>query len=358
MRIRSDFEICESNTLLGKELNVGIKSINSFVKIPQKDIPTFLEYFEKIKSSDINDIKEGFNEREDHYTKSLDDLGYFNNNIEAKPAFNEFKKIGYDLFKYYFKKKATNSGNELVLKASIFLLLLLIVFIIFNTSYIFQEINLLEINLLELLGIGFLMTNFIFISHELGHYLFAKVVGVSVNSMKVVIYIFSPVYIVEYEGLNLYPLRKRIPVILGGIYIHILYVAIGISLNLFLNIDSKWLDIFIVGNSSMILTNLNFIGPTDGYFLVTNLLGVTNLRLKGYKGLKMIFSQKKLPENRIDKICVIVISFLMLFSLVSIFIAFRVWGSMLGIPSIYTNVLSFISIVFALFSLILKIGKI
>ncbi|MDR0690605.1 MAG: hypothetical protein LBF32_00760 [Streptococcaceae bacterium] len=75
----------------------------------------------------------------------------------------------------------------------------------------------------------------------------------------------------------------------------------GILLLLNFKIHSQILIMFIISNISMIFTNLLPFGTSDGYFILSSILGIFNLRLAGYRAINSWM--KKLKTTRYDSIC-------------------------------------------------------
>ena len=166
-----------------------------------------------------------------------------------------------------------------VIKALLFLAVLTIGFGIYhNFSNITSE-N-LESVWLYLLLFGFISVTF----HEFGHATAAHYFGAAHGGIGGGFYLFSPVYFADVTDIWKLKPRKRIIVNLAGIYFELLicsiYVIIGIAFNIdFLSI----VGLFIVLGT---LFNLNPFLRSDGYWILTDALGIPNLYKKSSESLK------------------------------------------------------------------------
>jgi len=238
---------------------------------------------------------------------------------------------------------------------------LALVLLVANVGYLVStlpSVDIFSFNVFEMVFVGLIMSQLILFSHEMGHYLVARTFGVRVSSFKIVFYLFFPVYLVEYEGLTLYALRKRCVIILGGIYIHLVYAAIGTLIARIFALENQWIYLFITANLTMIMTSLNLATISDGYFLVTNIIGITNLRYKAYKALNKLFTQRTLPVGNIDRLCMVVFVCFLLFSSINFYFTAVLWGStILSIPIIYISLGTIALMTYFVLRLFYKITK-
>lgn len=88
---------------------------------------------------------------------------------------------------------------------------------------------------------------------------------------------------------------EKVCVASGGIVIHLINIVFG-TIIYSLGIEHVVLCVWIIANMGMVIGNLMFLGPTDGYFILTSLLGIYNFRYIGYKTLCYCIYKKEIDQ--------------------------------------------------------------
>lgn len=361
MKLRDDVEYIINKTLLGKQVICGIKSENSFIKVPTKYRDNFVNFLDFIKGKEIDKIYEDLSEDEHLYIKILDLAGYLDNETPIKRSFNEYDKIGTNFLKKDLHKSKffTPVRN---LKSFFFLYFLIavfcITFIVLNLKSIFFKVDIKSLSLLDIVVCLTVMPVTVILLHEFGHYSVAQKLNVRAKSLKFGFFIVYPIALVEYEGLPLYPISKRVCVILGGVYMHMICACVGLVILKVSGITSNMLNIWIASNVSMMFSNLSCCSISDGYFLASSLVGVNNLRLKGYRFLNKLIKDKIISQKKDERISGVILSCLFISSFIGMYATSMYWLDMLSINNWYAIVISMTLCMFTFVNLIIKILKI
>jgi|TARA_B110000037_G_scaffold221513_1_gene292797 putative peptide zinc metalloprotease protein len=211
------------------------------------------------------------------YTK-LGKYGIIENNfIKIKP--NEkpsYLKLSFIVIPSNFISKITPSLKFLfyprVLKFLISLCFTIIIFtVITNYNDILKQ-NFGEINWIMFFCLSFLSVTF----HEFGHVTATEYFGAKQDGIGGGFYLFSPVYFADVTDIWKLKPNQRIIVNLAGIYFELLICTIYIILALSFNF--KFLMIFASVIFLRTLINLNPFLRSDGYWVLTDKLGIPNLR--------------------------------------------------------------------------------
>jgi len=145
----------------------------------------------------------------------------------------------------------------------------------------------------------------------------------------------------------------------GGIYFKFIMAFLGILLKALLPeyFHGAVIDIWIAANISTIITNLGLFGMTDGYFMMTMLVGILDLRLKGFKYLNNLFNGNKVKLNSRYQICGLILLGLFVSSLVSIFININYWLGLFELSSFILYIAFTIIIIYLTGKFIHKIKR-
>lgn len=155
----------------------------------------------------------------------------------------------------------------------------------------------------------------------------------------------------------MYPTWKKVLVSSAGISVHFFNMLIGIFLTS-LGIKNIILTVWIIANIGMAITNLMFLGPTDGYFIFTSLIGVYNFRYRGYKALhRFLYGHGKII-NSLEGFYGFLLVSLWSLSFFGIYKSAMYYSLIFGINSFYTIVLSIVIISLLLIRFLLKIKNV
>lgn len=114
--------------------------------------------------------------------------------------------------------------------------------------------------------------------HELGHIAASKLYGSIPKSLGVGIYFISPVIFVDVDDSWKLKKNQRVIVDLGGVYFQVIYSTLLLFIY-FLNYNPVFIILYFMFMTSVIF-NLNPFLKYDGYWFLSDLLGVYNLNKK------------------------------------------------------------------------------
>lgn len=352
MKVREDVCYNINYTLTGKILLVGIKGANSFVKLESKYVNAAIEFIERYRSTDIE--PGNLNSTEKKLCNSLSKIGYLDNGVKPKESFNEFKRIGKLFFSIKPKNNSIFATVNHTVKIVFFVLsiIAMLSFIGINSIFIPYKIDYIHMELWEIIFTISIFPGAVLAVHEIGHCFIAKCFGIKIESISMGWFFIYPLVLVQYNGLNLEKQSKKILVMAGGVYFNLIMVFAGILLKvLFPEVASgAVIDIWISANISTIITNLGLFGMTDGYFIVSTLVGIMDIRLKGYKYLNVLLNKNERKLGNDYKICGLLLMGLFLSGLISVFVNLDYWLTLFNLPKYIFYVL------FAGFTLLL-IGR-
>lgn len=357
MLINKDFTYVVSKTLLGDKLLVGTKHNNSYLEIRSEYFDSFFSLISTIESLDnfsIADIE--LDPKEKELLTVFIKKGYIGDKVESKSSFNEVKS----LITMFFNKDLTNWNFMNVRNIKFFYISYIVFFILF-IGYILKNIQSISfsLNFLSFNRIAFFIILFPVILgiHELGHFLVAQIVGVKVKSLTIGWMITNPIVYLDYYGLNLNDTSKKLAVISGGIFSHLLFASLGIFIS---NnyVSNFYVSLFILCNISMVITNILFFGPSDGYFFLTNLIGIYNLRYRAYKAIKALFANKLNLLSSVDKVAGIILVLLLFISFASLFETILYGCGILNISYSLSVILASVVNIYFCIKLCIKIKKI
>lgn len=153
-----------------------------------------------------------------------------------------------------------------------------VISIVFATMDDRAQTNIDFFNSYQLLTLSSLCFIFTFF-HEIGHASASYQMGCPASNIGMGFYIFLPVFFTDVSRIWTLPKRKRLLVNIGGIYFQLL-INILLILGYFLikNDSAKeWFLYLFASNSVVITTSLLPFFRNDGYWIVSDLLGIPNL---------------------------------------------------------------------------------
>lgn len=125
--------------------------------------------------------------------------------------------------------------------------------------------------------------------HELGHAVAARYHGVRVGKVGVMFFLFAPLaYVDVTDAWKLRSRLCRVQIALGGVYVELAFAAIAAWAWWFLP-AGMWKHLsaqfFLVAGPATLLVNANPLLRLDGYYVVSDLTDIANLRMHGRKQL-------------------------------------------------------------------------
>jgi putative peptide zinc metalloprotease protein len=140
--------------------------------------------------------------------------------------------------------------------------------------------------------------------HELGHGLFCRKFGGEVHAAGIMLMIFSPVPYVDATSSWAFRERhQRLAVAAAGMLVELLLAALALAL--WSNTGQGWLhrfcyNIIFISSVSTVLFNINPLLRFDGYYILTDLIGMPNLQSRSMSQLqylvkRWVFGVRALP---------------------------------------------------------------
>lgn len=357
--LHEGFTYTDCKTLTGYRLIAGIKEKNSYILIKNKYRTAFFTLMDKISKREGNISELSLSIDEHEILDVLKAKGYYDNHSKLNESFNEFNRfvnVFFSIPTVNFDWLTWKNQNSLYF-TYITIWILSIIYIINNISLVTQTLSPSDFTILEIMFCIVIMSNVVSLTHEFGHYILSQFLGVKASRVTYGLFIAWPVIYVEYFGLNLYSTAKKITVISAGIFIHLANVVLGIFISNNIT-DHKLINVWIVCNMGMFFNNMWLIGPTDGYFFISNALGIYNLRLKGYRAISSIIKRHKYSLDKVSILSAIGVIFTWIISILSIRISISYYSLILGINQTYTMYAIRIAIILLLIRFLHKIYKI
>ncbi len=325
IRLKEDFRYVENRTLLGKKLVVGLKNSNSYVQIPEKYRESFYTFVYKIQN---NLTRNRLSDQEMTLYELFRKHGYFEGAKDVRPSFNEYNSLVKVFWKMDFPKSGTSEvmrWKKGIVYCLFFLICVLGTLIFFqNYQYVDYVIDLRKFSVLEIVLSITLVPCLIDGIHEFGHFVMARLLGIEPKDINIGFFVTWPVIYIRYKGLNLNSTLDKVCVLSGGVIGHLAGIVIGKCL-LMAGVDSNVLSIWIVANVSMIVSNLLPGLPGDGYFILASVIGIFNLRYKGYKNLFLVLKNGRKLFSK-DVICPAIMLGLWIHSFIGIFKSMDYYG--------------------------------
>ena len=356
IRLKDEVTFIENKTFTGRKLLVGIKNDNSYICIKSEYMESFYNLLRKI-GVDNTLTNENFDKKEIELLEVLHNHGYLVGDKNVKKAFSEYNMLVRVFKRFKLKKNQINIKNK-----NIFYIVYALFwigamgFFLQNGEYLNEKIQIANFTFFEILLCFTVIPILIDMTHELGHYLVAECLGVEASDITIGFFVTWPTIYIRYKGLNLYSTRDKLCVISAGIAMHILNTMLGVLLKK-IGIDSNILTIWCIANVGMISTNLMFLGASDGYFILTNLIGVYNLRYRGYMALKHIL-RGKFSVGYSNYLCAAIVLGCWIWSFFGIYITLNYYGNIFSLSYSLIIVVSSLLIILLFVRLITKIKKI
>jgi hypothetical protein len=221
-----------------------------------------------------------------------------NPHAEKRKENNSYIKLKFSLFKFE-SLKSIISNLTFLFNSYVFYILNVISFVIFVSVIIaYNSKNILAINFSSFDYLIILLIIYIgTLWHEFGHLTASYHYGVIPKNIGFGIYIFFPVLYSDVTSIWLLDRKKRIIVNYAGIYFQLIYILI------------LYIIAFFVGNTVILksqyliiisfISTLNPILRFDGYWILSDLIGIDNLRYNTQKVLE--FYKNKLLKKKVIK---------------------------------------------------------
>lgn len=162
-------------------------------------------------------------------------------------------------------------------------------------SNFFNGFYLKDITVLLIVGILFFFV-FSSIVHELGHATASKYYGVESGGVGFGLYLHFPVFYTNVSNIWRLDRKKRIVINFAGTYFQLFILLPLFVLYYFTNSDYFKYFIFIT-NINFLFT-LNPFFKFDGYWIMSDILGVPNLRKRSFEYYKYLFSKLTRKKNK------------------------------------------------------------
>ena len=117
--------------------------------------------------------------------------------------------------------------------------------------------------------------------------------------MEIVLYLYlNPIAYIKTNGIYTLSKRKRIIVWSVGILSNLIIFFISVIIqNYTTGTVSKVFLLLVYTNLGLVVTNFIPFLPLDGYYILTTLFQLTNLRKKSFGGLKKIFKEETFKKR-------------------------------------------------------------
>lgn len=242
----------------------------------KENVEAYVKLYNTHSQEEVNDFLESISKKLDDKEGTYDKRKAFLYNKELLPAsvINRYSSI----LKVLFNKWVMSSGIFL------FVILDILYFVDFTSSAKHH----LTFNLYILLILFFI---FIFSSffHELGHASACRYWGISHGGVGLGVYINIPVFYTDVSNVWKLSRMKRLVVNVGGVYFQMLFLLPFLATSLFYR--NNIVDFIILTVNFNFPLTLNPFFKFDGYWIMTDLLGVANLRQRGKEWMQYILNK-------------------------------------------------------------------
>lgn len=144
------------------------------------------------------------------------------------------------------------------------------------------------------------------ILHEMSHWATAIRFGLQPSQLRITLYAgIFPMWYVKIRGIYTIPVGNRISIMAAGMYANLLLISVAVFLGIWFPLPSwqvQLLSKVMIANLFQIIYCLSPIKLTDGYFIISLLTGIVNLRLRILKTIGSFFNGKR---ERVDPILVV-----------------------------------------------------
>lgn len=164
----------------------------------------------------------------------------------------------------------------------------------------FNIYKILDSSVLSLILSLFLTTASVLV-HEFSHAIFAKKYGLNPKKMEIVLYLYlNPIAYIKTNGIYTLSKQKRILVWSVGILSNLIIFFVSVIIqNYTTGTVSQVFLLLSYTNLGLVVTNFIPFLPLDGYYILTTLFQLTNLRKKSFGGFKKILKEETFKKKAI-----------------------------------------------------------
>ena len=287
---------------------VGSRDIDRYFEVKgniKDQVLKAIEYFDGTNTLEeiytLLKEKDGVSLDIEKFYNLLQTTGLLENEKENKVEKSEYERISLKLLEVDISKNERTFNKLSCMVPFIFILtLILIPFSVANIKSnigSFVDIKNFKINGSYIIGAITIVAIF-FISillHEIAHGIVARKYGLIPKNLVVSLYLFiSPMVYLKIPGLYTIKENERIKVWIAGIYTNLFLALLSFSFIGHLQ-GELFKVVFVLGyiNLMFIVMNLWPFLPLDGYFILSTLMKMPNLRKKSFKEFRKFIKGKE-----------------------------------------------------------------
>ncbi|WP_250674432.1 M50 family metallopeptidase (plasmid) [Paraclostridium ghonii] len=295
------------NKKSGNIYSIGSKTLDRYFEVNEdlkKPILKAMQYFDGSYSLDEIDKllkeKEHFALNVNHFYNLLKTTGLLENETENIVDKSEYEKYSLKILQMDISKRERFFEKFSFMIPIIFITTLILIplsiYNIINNLGYFVDVNSFKINGSSILGFLSVATIF-FLSillHECAHGVVARKYGLIPKNLNIALYLYvSPMVYLKIPGLYTLKEKQRIKVWSAGMYMNLFISLLSFSiLGALKGLSFKL--IFICGYINLMLIFMNICPflPLDGYFILSTILKLPNLRKKSFKEFIKFINRK------------------------------------------------------------------
>lgn len=266
--------------------------------------------------------------------------GLIENTNKKEVILNEFQKYGFSIMDINIGDKLNCIFRRCAHIVSIPFCVFLVAIILIATVLLPKfGISIVKLNIYNLFDSVFIsiiistvITTICVLLHEMAHAIVAAHYRLIPQKVSISIYLFTPIIYITIPGIYTLPRKQRILVHAAGIIMNAFIFSVSVMFLPFSFGTLREIMLLIAFNNlGLIVMNLVPFLPLDGYFILTNILKIPNLRrISGKKIISIIRGEKR---KLVEYIIYNIISVLFV-SLVSISIVIQIiYNFSLGVNS-------------------------
>ncbi|AGK96634.1 M50 family metallopeptidase [Clostridium pasteurianum] len=313
---------------------IGSLEKDKYIEVNQKlkdKILNVISYFDG--ENTLDDIKYKLENKDkikinvDKLYNLLNKSGLIENSNNINIEKNEYEKYGVNILTLELKKfynffKFLSKYINFIIFISIFIIIISI------PNFILVLKQMLYLNIFKIVNsstlsviISISITTLSVIFHEFSHAIVATRFGLKPKKFKVSLYLYlNPIAYIIIPGIYTIERKKRIYIWLAGVYCNLLILSSSILLQ---KITTGVVhNIFMVtcySNLGLMIGNLVPFLPLDGYFVLSTLLKIPNLRKKSFKSFKSFLKFNPKSNSKSFKgiyLCYFTVSVIMILYLI------------------------------------------
>lgn len=266
--------------------------------------------------------------------------GLIENTNKKEVILNEFQKYGFSIMDINIGDKLNcifrRCAHIVSIPFCVFLVAIILIATVLLPKFGISIVKLNVYNLFDSVFISIIISTVItticVLLHEMAHAIVAAHYRLIPQKVSISIYLFTPIIYITIPGIYTLPRKQRILVHAAGIIMNAFIFSVSVMFLPFSFGTLREIMLLIAFNNlGLIVMNLVPFLPLDGYFILTNILKIPNLRrISGKKIISIIRGEKrKLVEYIIYNIISVIFV-----SLVSISIVIQIiYNFSLGVNS-------------------------